>query len=587
MDDETVTLRETLAVLNRRRLIIIFTVVVVTILAVAIVSRTTPTYEARAQVLLDPVRRTHDLALSQDNLSAALRTEPVIMTSRPVLELAATRVDASVDALQSRTRTEVAGDSRVVHIIVRGSDPELAAASANAVADAYVEYRHQLALDQVFDAKDALERRADDLRVQVDELAAAIVAIEDAVGERLRAEYASVLQATPLEARGPIQSELNQRIVETSRLETATLVAERDGQLASLRQLATQLSEYQDPSRVISGGSTVIRQAEPPGTPIAPNPQRAGLFAALAGIIIGVGLAFVRDHLDDRIRDDEDVKRATGGRPVLGRIPHWATHEMWPTRSTKILGGSDRLVSLSEPDSVSAEAYRTASTNIRFLLAASQKGEGPGRVILLTSAGPGDGKTSTAANLAVTAARAGQRVVLIDSDLRGRRVSHGFGLDESRGLTEALLDDHELDLHLHDVGVAGLSVLPAGSPPPNPTELLGSPHMAALMAQIRQRFDMVILDSPPVLGTADALELARLSDTTVLVVRAQHTHRRRVRAALERLVTLAVPVGGAIVNDLRGRETTYGHTIPFTSLPAARTLELEPSGAWRLKRDGS
>ena len=305
----------------------------------------------------------------------------------------------------------------------------------------------------------------------------------------------------------------------------------------------------------ITGGGGVLSPAELPTTPVTRDRIRTGALALVLGLMSGVGVSFLRDHFDDVIHDEEDFRRANGERPILGRIPTWRSQM-----------SDERLSMMMEPLSQTAEAYRELSANVRFLLVAHEGldeqdadepgeahlGSTRGRALLVCSASAGEGKTSTAANLAVAAARVGVRTVLVDADLRRATVHKRFGLARSTGLSDVLLGDGDLGEHLVDVGIEDLLVLPAGTIPPNPAELLASPAMRGVQHALGQQAALVIYDSPPVLAVPDALELGRFMDLAILVGRTAVSSRREIARAIERLEQIGTPLAGTVVNDARG-----------------------------------
>jgi polysaccharide biosynthesis transport protein len=323
----------------------------------------------------------------------------------------------------------------------------------------------------------------------------------------------------------------------------------------------------------------VLSPAEVPEDPISPQPLRTGALALVLGLLLGVGLAFLRDHVDDVIRDEADFRRATGGRSVLGRIPSWTDPE-----------GGNRLATLIEPTSIASESYRELSAGVRFLLLANAEAatsEGPptgaptvGRSILVTSATAGDGKTSTAANLAVAAARVGLRTLLVDADLRRATVGKRFGIGRTTGLSDLLLNGDTLVDHAVAVGVDNLRILPAGTLPPNPNELLASPAMRALERDILARVDLVIYDSPAVLAVPDALELGRHVDLAIIVGRAGSTGRRQLSSAIERLEQVGTKVAGTVLNDINSKDDGYYYSYYYGQSEAAESMpEPEPNGS--------
>jgi polysaccharide biosynthesis transport protein len=510
--DDVISLQDYLVVLRRQRWLIIAVTVAVVVVAVGVSFAQTPVYEAETEVVVEPVRRTQDVSLEELLLPQAnvVETERVVATSRRVAERVAEELglpDAR-DALE-RIRVETVRDTRVLRIIAAHPDPEEAAQTADAFAAAYLDVKRDQAVDGLVAARANLEQRAEAIRTEIAELEEADDEVDD---------------------------------------------VQRDALLAQLAQLASQTAELGDAAGTVSGGGTVITPAEVPEEAVSPQPLRTGALALVLGLMLGVGLAFLRDHVDDVIRDESDFKRATGGRPILGRIPTWKDAE-----------GADRLATVVEPTSIASESYRELSAGVRFMLlahaeqqSALEPGARPlGRSVMLTSATAGDGKTSTAANLAVAAARVGLRTLLVDADLRRATVARRFGLGRTTGLSDLLLNDDSLHAHVVSVGIDNLRVLPAGTIPPNPNELLASPAMRKLERDILERVDLVVYDSPAVLAVPDALELGRHVDLAIVVARAGATGRRQLSSAIERLEQVGTDVAGSVLNGIEPKNYYY------------------------------
>ena len=527
--DDTISLQDYLVVLRRQRWLIVAVVVLVVAVAMAASFAQTPRYEAEAQVAVEPVRRSQDFGLEQLQTQRDLvQTERLVVTSRPVAERVVEELGLPdpTTALED-LRVEAVGDTRVVRIIAVDIDPEAAVARANAFADAYLDYRRDEALDNLLAARTSLDERSAELREE-------IAALDEAEA-----------------------GDLDQ--------------IQRDALLAQLTQLIAQGAEVGGGAAAIIGGGSILTPAELPEGPVSPQPLRTGALALVLGALLGVGLAFLRDHVDDVIRDEPDFRRATGGRPVLGRIPTWTDPD-----------GGDRLATMVEPTSFASEAYRELSAGVRFLLVAhgdkaareAAGDDGPlSRSIMLASATAGDGKTSTAANLAVAAARVGLRTVLVDADLRRATVARRFGLGRTTGLSDVLLSGGRLRDHVIAVGVDNLRVLPAGTIPPNPTELLASPAMRALERELLGRADLVIYDTPAVLAVPDALELGRQVDLAILVARTGKTGRRELAAAIERLEQVGTDVAGSILNGMDEKTDGYYYSYYYQDATAAAAAD--------------
>ncbi|MCS6883403.1 MAG: CpsD/CapB family tyrosine-protein kinase [Oscillochloridaceae bacterium] len=204
------------------------------------------------------------------------------------------------------------------------------------------------------------------------------------------------------------------------------------------------------------------------------------------------------------------------------------------------------LITLRDPSSAAAEAYRTLRTNILF-----SSLDRPLHTLVITSTGPDEGKSTTLANLAVTMAQAEQRVLMVDCDLRRPSLHSIFGVSNDRGVTSALLEQSEGPLPIQETGVAGLRLLASGPLPPRPADLLGSRRMGALIERLRTEADMVLFDTPPVVAVTDAAVLAPRVDGVLLVLQAGHTRRDRAREARQMLEKVKANIIGVVLNGSR------------------------------------
>ncbi len=368
-----------------------------------------------------------------------------------------------------------------------------------------------------------------------------------------------------LEADIELREDEIQGILDSPTVDVSSLQLERDVLFSRLSAFIQQRAGLvQDASDLTEGGEVLVRGAVPTA-PVSPQPVRTGFLAFVVGLVLGVGLAFARDYSEDAIRDDLDVRRATGRRPLLGRIPEWVIPG--PTR--------DGIVTLLDPSSVAAESYRELSANVRFmalslpttglpveereeLIAAGAVERPPlGRGIMMASPTANNGKTATAVNLAVASARAGQRTVIVDADLRRPRVAQLFGLGRLRGLSDLLAERGTVDDYLVNVGVPNLLVLPAGTLPPNPADVLANAQFDVVYRQLQERFDLIIIDTPAVLAVPDALEAGRLVDWALLVMQHTVSTRREVVGTIERLEQVGVRVEGGVLNAIDTRSDAY------------------------------
>lgn len=272
--------------------------------------------------------------------------------------------------------------------------------------------------------------------------------------------------------------------------------------------------------------STPIQPASAPSRPVSPDPVRNIGLGLLTGLVLGIGLAFIRHSLDTKVRGEEDI-RAHSDAPMLAALPL--------DRSS-----SKGLVSVEDdPHGRHAEAIRRLRTNLMFVDVTTGR-----HSFVVTSAMPGEGKTTTAANLALAMADSGRRTLLVDADLRNPSVARTLGMEGSVGLTTVLLGEAEVHDVIQPWGSHGMDVLPAGPVPPNPSELLGSAPMEALLTQLVREYDFVLIDSPPVVPVIDAVVIERMTGGLLMVVGVDQTRKKDLAAALRQLDTVGAKVSG-------------------------------------------
>ena len=288
--------------------------------------------------------------------------------------------------------------------------------------------------------------------------------------------------------------------------------------------------------------STPIQPASAPSRPVSPDPVRNIGLGLLAGLVLGLGLAFVRHALDTKVRGEEDI-RPHSTAPMLAGLPL--------ERSSK------SLVSVEDdPHGRHAEAIRRLRTNLMFVDVTTGR-----HSFVVTSAMPGEGKTTTAVNLALAMADSGRRTLLVDADLRSPSVAKALGMEGSVGLTTVLLGDARVQDVIQSWGSAGMDVLPAGQVPPNPSELLGSAPMEALLTSLVDEYDFVLIDSPPVVPVIDAVVIERLTGGLLMIVGIDRTKKKDLVAALKQLDTVGARVSGFARNFVQGKggEYRYGY----------------------------
>jgi polysaccharide biosynthesis transport protein len=515
MDQDLVRLQDHLAVLRRRWRLVAICLLLAVGAGLALSLSQTKMYRGTTSLLLQPQQTT------DDNTGVVMEPEEVatqadVISSVEVAERVVDQLDLDVDPqdLLDDISVTVVEDKRVVEVSALEPRRQLAADVANAFAEEYIAYQEEEATE----AADAREEE------YLDELASIDEEIDE-IRDEMKTESGNDRQDL--------------------RLEEETLLTQK-------AQLQTQLQIVEASQAGPLPGGEVLLRAEPPSQPAEPQPIRAGVLGGVVGLLIGVGLAYVRDRLDDAVRDEQRLRSALGGRPILGSIP----------------GSEDesagRVATLMAPQSPLSEAYRTLNASVRFLLAANRERRDPDRgdVLLVTSAAPGEGKTSVSTNLAVAASRVGMRVIVVDADLRRPAVADRFGLDVPVGLSDLLAGGGPALPHLHEVGLDELRVLAVGSIPPNPAELLASPLMAGILNDLARHADLVIVDSAPVLRVADSLELIDQVDLLLLVARRKVSRMHSVSAAVDRIRQVGGNLAGCAFNDVDTRESSYGYGYP-------------------------
>jgi capsular exopolysaccharide synthesis family protein len=314
-----------------------------------------------------------------------------------------------------------------------------------------------------------------------------------------------------------------------------TITGRLTGLYSQQAALQQQLNVMQTTTSQNANSGQITQLATVSAKPSSPKKTEDILIGGAAGLLLGLGFALLRDNLDDRIRDKDQLEHLLPGMPIFGLIP---VIDGWRDRKSAF------LVARTRPNSPPAEAYRGLRTSIQFMAL-----DRPTKVLQITSPSAGDGKTTTSANLAWIMAEAGQRVVLVGCDLRRPRVHEFFSLPNEIGFTSVLIGEAELgDALLRVPNQSRLQILPTGPVPPNPSELLSSGKTQEVFKNLSAYADIVIVDSAPILPVTDAAVLSAHADAILLVISSGMDSRRDVVRSIEMLKQINAPIVGTVLN---------------------------------------
>jgi capsular exopolysaccharide synthesis family protein len=512
-------LRTYLRIIRRRFPWLLAVTVLSLAIAVAFTAVQKKQYSATAELLVQPASGSVPISGTQQTVSPTeVLTELQLITNAPVKG----QVTKKLGFTPNISVAEV-GQTNEISLTGTARTPVLAAQVANTYAQTFVAYERTNALNAIITAELQLQG-----------------------------------QITALDAQlKPLESETS-----PSAGTTATISA-----LASQETvLKEQLAQFQVTGAESPGGVEVVSPASQPTSPSSPKTLRDGVIALVIGLLLGVGAAFAAEYFDDKVYTKDEAERLSGGVPVLAIIPR-----------VKSWKKSKHPVLITEVDSFSpvTEAYRSLQTSLQFAGHNAQL-----KTILVTSASGVEGKTSTVANLGVIMAKAGERVVVVSCDLRRPRLAAFLGKDEMTGFTSVLLDQEELkDVIQVSANTPGLALLGTGPIPPNPAELLGSDKTAEIFRLLATSFDVVLIDSPPLLPVADPLVLSQYADAVLMVVMVGLTTRAELERASELLAQVSARPAGIVLNKATRRSANgskYGYGYKYRN--TQQTLEVIQDG---------
>ncbi len=451
----------------------------------------TPLYEASSEVLVRPVNFDPTQPASAGGFINML-TEERVGSSTAVAEIASDSLGGPIQA--SIDVTPVEGTQSLVFRAVSQS-PEEAQGTAQAFAEAYLQFRRDEVLTDLEAASRPIQERIAEIDLQLQDVQNQLLEenLSDADRTSLQIQFNSLLSQ-----RGFLEERLNDLVL---------------------------------PENINVG--EVIQDAQIPFGPFSPDHGRTLTFAIFVGLALGVGIAFLRDHLDARVRGREDLEERVGV-PTLGVIP----------RDPLFIPTSPTLLTMTDPDSAVSEAFRVLGT--RLVKSAAELGA---KNILVTSAMEAEGKTLTVANLGVTLARTGMRVVLVSADLQRAELEAYFDAEPGPGLTDVLMGKKKIEEAMWVGSVENLHVVRRGPAPESKDPLLNPGSIAALLAEFEGHADLILIDSAPLLGRSDPIALAIASEAILVVADARTTDQsalEEVRRLLERIGT---PVIGSVLTN--------------------------------------
>lgn len=497
------SLRDYLRVVRRRKGVVVVAVAVALGIALGISFTQDRLYRATARVLLQPAggERIFDSSVAgrPGDPARALETELDLIKN-----LAAPASLPQASDGTARISAEAAENADIIKVHATAEDPRIAARAANAYARSYIELRRR-------QAAESLQAAARQLEAKIAELDRQIAALP-----------------------APAPAAPGQPTIDDQG--RALLV----GRQSAMRQ---KLDEIQVEAALTTAGVQLAAPASVPTEPSQPRPVRNGVLAASLGLMVGLGMAFLLEQFDDRIRTRGQLLEAVRDLSVVGTVP--------VARSLR--RRSPEVVMLGEHDQKSAEAYRSLRTSLQYLGVGKKIG-----MLQVTSPTVGEGKSTVVANLAVALAQAGMEVIVVSCDLRRPFVHRLFGLDNEPGFSSVVKHGASLSDSLQRVGGnLPISFLASGPAPTNPSELLSSRAAERVFAELREMAEIVLVDSPPLLPVADASVLVQHVDATLLVASADTTRRRHLTRGLEILRQIDASVIGVVLNRA-GDDDGYG-----------------------------
>jgi capsular exopolysaccharide synthesis family protein len=512
-------LRQYLALLRRWWWLAVLLTVLGASSAFGIAQLQEPTYRATTTILINqaPGALPDADAVLQGQRIASTYAE--LLQQRPVLEEVIEALDLTISptALDHHVSVTPIQDTNLLELTVEDHDPELAADIANEIVEVFISQNVEFQESRYADSLENLQGELDKAEESIDSTEARLQEIDD-LGTSLTTE----------------------QISERDRLQ---------GLLADYRSSYSVLLDRFEEVRLTQAQTTDKITVVEDALPGAAAGQPGMLYAtegAVIGLILAVGVMLLAEYLNDSVRTLEDVESVTGV-ATLGAIGN-----------IEAVDPQETLITAFQPRSSDAEAYRVLRANLDTMAAQEDI-----RSILVTSAGPKEGKTTTAANLAVALAQGGKRVILVDMDLRRPSLHRMFGVNNRSGVTTVLMQEGSARSHVMRTDVENLFLMLSGPIPPNPADLLASPQAADLLRELKANFDVVVIDSPPILAVADPTLIARITDAVLMVVLIGQTKSMPFRRAVAQIKQTGVARMGTVLNRVSSSGDGYYYRYQY------------------------
>ncbi|MCM8782330.1 MAG: polysaccharide biosynthesis tyrosine autokinase [Candidatus Omnitrophica bacterium] len=585
--EEGKTLTDYINIFLKRKEIIITFFVISIILSAVYYYKLPNVYKATTQIL---ITREESLVTSPEVAVARgggvsryddyLETQFFIIKSKPLLQTLVDQMELVkkydyfatgdvISKVQEMIELKRVGTSQVVNLSVRFTDPKLCTQIANSLTDLYIK---QNIASKLYFSKEILQWFPEESEK---------IKMQTIYGQLQELSKKDVIESLPSVANDPLIRQLKSRkaSIEAELKSLSTRYKNKHPIVIKLKEdlkyiddkIEFETQKIVDNLRAELAGKLqlsnvrILQYAEIPTQPVGPQRMRGILIAGVVGLLMGFGLVYLLDYLDNTIRSQDDIEKYIN-LPYLGHIPA-VKGKVRENEHEK------RIIVQADPSSSLSEAFRNIRTGIIFSAPPETL-----KCIVITSTIPSEGKTLVSTNLATTIALDGPSVLLVDSDMRRPTIHNTFKMDNAVGLSNYLTGNVSLDMVVNKTFVENLSFISAGPTPPNPSGLLGSFKMEEFIKEAKKRFERVIIDAPPLIGVSDAIILSKLVDGTLLVIRFGTASRDVIMRAKQCLQEVGTNIIGVVLNDVDiEKEAYYSKYYHYYSRYYAKHEETTPS----------